>query len=68
MNKRIVVSATFVIIVIIVIVSFTSYQANLMDMQDKAMEQFIKSQQKGQLEFEIWFAYTRFRERSCNNS
>ena len=45
MNKRIVVSATFVVIVIIVIVSFTSYQANLMDMQNKAMEQFIKSQQ-----------------------
>ena len=50
MNKRIVVSATFVIIVIIVIVSFASYQANLMDMQNKAMEQFLKSQQKGQLE------------------
>jgi len=52
MNKRIVVSATFVVIVIVVIVSFTSYQANLMDMQNKAMEQFIKSQQKAQLEFE----------------
>jgi len=42
MNKRIVVSATFVVIVIVVIVSFTSYQANLMDMQNKAMEQFIR--------------------------
>jgi len=52
LNKRIVVSAAFVVIVIVVIVSFTSYQANLMDMQDKAMEQFIKSQQKAQLEFE----------------
>jgi len=52
MNKRIVVSAAFVVIVIVVIVSFTSYQANLMDMQNKAMEQFIKSQQKAQLEFE----------------
>jgi len=52
MNKRLVVSAAFVVIVIVVIVSFTSYQANLMDMQNKAMEQFIKSQQKAQLEFE----------------
>ena len=47
MNKRIIVSAAFVIIVIVVIVSFTSYQANLMDMQDKAMEQFHQIPTKG---------------------
>ena len=52
MNKRIVVSAAFVVIVIVVIVSFTSYQVDLMDKQNEAMEQFIKSQQKAQLEFE----------------
>jgi len=52
MNKRIVVSAAFVVIVIVVIVSFTSYQIDLMDKQNEAMEQFIKSQQKAQLEFE----------------
>jgi len=68
MNKRIVVSAAFVVIVIIVIVSFTSYQANLMDMQDKAMEQFHQIPTKDTIGVEIWFAYTRFRERSCDNS
>ena len=35
MNKRVVVSAAFVIIVIVVIVSFTSYQANLIEMHDR---------------------------------
>ena len=50
MNKRIVVSAAFVVIVIVVIVSFTSYQVDLIDKQNEAMEQFIKSQQKAQLE------------------
>ena len=35
MSKRIIVSAAFVVIVIIVIVSFASYQANLLEMHDK---------------------------------
>ena len=52
MNKRIVVSAAFVVIVIVVIVSFTSYQVDLMDKQNEAMERFIKSKQKAQMEFE----------------
>ena len=47
MNKRLVVSAAFVIIVIVVIVSFTSYQANLMDMQNKAMETIHQIPTKG---------------------
>jgi len=35
MNKRLVVSVVFVILVIIVAVSFSSYQANLLEMHDK---------------------------------
>jgi len=47
MSKRIIVSAAFVIIVIIVIVSFASYQANLLEMhdRDRYMENIIASQQ-----------------------
>jgi len=54
MNKRIVVSATFVIIVIIVIVSFASYQANLLEMHDKDryMENIIASQQSSLVNLE----------------
>ena len=54
MNKRIVVSATFVIIVIIVIVSFASYQANLLEMhdRDRYMENIIASQQLSLLNLE----------------
>jgi len=54
MNKRIVVSATFVIIVIIVIVSFASYQANLLEMHDKDryMENIIASQQSSLINLE----------------
>jgi len=35
MNKRLVVSITFVILIIVVAISFSSYQANLLEMHDK---------------------------------
>ena len=35
MNKRVIVSITFVVLVIVVAVSFSSYQANLVEMHDK---------------------------------
>jgi len=35
MNKRLVVSVVFVILVIVVAISFSSYQANLLEMHDK---------------------------------
>jgi len=35
MNKRLVVSVAFVILVIVVAISFSSYQANLLEMHDK---------------------------------
>jgi protein-disulfide isomerase len=35
MNKRLVVSVTFVILIIVVAISFSSYQANLLEMHDK---------------------------------
>ena len=54
MNKRIVVSATFVIIVIVVIVSFASYQANLLEMhdRDRYMENVMASQQSALVNLE----------------
>ena len=54
MNKRIIVSATFVIIVIIVIVSFASYQANLLEMhdRDRYMANIIASQQSSLINLE----------------
>ena len=54
MSKRIIVSAAFVIIVIIVIVSFASYQANLLEMHDKDryMENIIASQQSSLVNLE----------------
>jgi protein-disulfide isomerase len=54
MNKRIVVSAAFVIIVIVVVVSFTSYQANLLEMhdRDRYMENIIASQQSSLVNLE----------------
>jgi len=36
MNKRLVVSVAFVILIIVVAISFSSYQANLLEMHDKA--------------------------------
>ena len=35
MNKRLVVSVAFVVLVIVVAISFSSYQANLLEMHDK---------------------------------
>jgi len=35
MNKRLVVSVVFVILIIVVAISFSSYQANLLEMHDK---------------------------------
>ena len=54
MNKRIVVSAAFVVIVIVVIVSFASYQANLLEMhdRDRYMENIIASQQSSLVSLE----------------
>ena len=54
MSKRIIVSAAFVVIVIIVIVSFASYQANLLEMhdRDKYMENIIASQQSSLVNLE----------------
>ena len=54
MNKRIIVSAAFVVIVIIVIVSFASYQANLLEMhdRDRYMENIIASQQSSLINLE----------------
>ena len=54
MSKRIIVSAAFVVIVIIVIVSFASYQANLLEMhdRDRYMENIIAAQQSSLLNLE----------------
>ena len=54
MNKRIIVSAAFIVIVIIVIVSFASYQANLLEMhdRDRYMENIIASQQSSLVNLE----------------
>jgi len=54
MSKRIIVSAAFVVIVIIVIVSFASYQSNLLEMhdRDRYMENIIASQQSSLLNLE----------------
>ena len=54
MNKRTVVSAAFVVIVTIVIVSFASYQANLLEMhdRDRYMENIIASQQSSLVNLE----------------
>jgi len=54
MNKRIIVPATFVVIVIVVVASFASYQANLLEMhdRDKYMENIIASQQSSLVNLE----------------
>jgi len=54
MNKRIIVSAAFVVIVIVVIVSFASYQANLLEMhdRDRYMQNIIASQQSSLINLE----------------
>jgi len=54
MSKRIIVSAAFVVIVTIVIVSFASYQANLLEMhdRDRYMQNIIASQQSSLVNLE----------------
>ena len=54
MSKRIIVSAAFVIIVIVVIVSFASYQANLLEMhdRDRYLQNIIASQQSSLINLE----------------
>ena len=54
MNKRIIVSAAFIVIVIIVIVSFASYQANLLEMhdRDRYVQNIIASQQSSLVNLE----------------
>ena len=48
--KPVIVSVTFVVIVIAVIIGFTSYQTDWESSNEMVMEQFLKSQQKAQLE------------------
>jgi len=50
--KPVIVAGTFVVIVIAVIIGFTSYQTGWESSNEMVMEQFLKSQQKAQLEFE----------------
>jgi len=54
MNKRLVVSVAFVILVIVVAISFSSYQANLLEMhdRDRYMENIIASQQSSLINLE----------------
>jgi len=54
MNKRLVVSVVFVILVIVVAISFSSYQANLLEMhdRDRYMENIIASQQSSLINLE----------------
>jgi protein-disulfide isomerase len=50
--KPVIVAGTFVVIVIAVVIGFTSYQTGWESSNEVVMEQFLKSQQKAQLEFE----------------
>ena len=50
--KPVIVTGTFIVIVIAVIIGFTSYQTDWENSNEMVMEQFLKSQQKAQLEFE----------------
>ncbi len=52
MNKRLVVSVAFVVIVAVVIISFSTYYATLLETQKVAQDRFLASQQKPQQEFE----------------
>ena len=52
MNKRLVVSAAFVVIVKIVVISFSSYYFTILETQQIAQDRFIAAQQKAQQEFE----------------
>ena len=50
--KPVIVTGTFVVIVIAVVIAFTQYQTGWESSNEKVMEQFLKSQQKAQLVFE----------------
>jgi len=54
MNKRLVVSVAFVILIIVVAISFSSYQSNLLEMhdRDRYMENIIASQQSSLVNLE----------------
>ena len=52
MNKRLVVSVAFVVIVAVVIISFSTYYATLLETQKVAQDRFLASQQEPQQEFE----------------
>ena len=52
MNKKLVVSVAFVVIVAIVIISFSTYYATLLETQKLAQDRFLASQQEPQQEFE----------------
>jgi protein-disulfide isomerase len=54
MNKRLVVSVTFVVMIIVVAISFSSYQANLLEMHDKTkyLEKIAASKQSSLVNLE----------------
>ena len=52
MNKKLVVSVAFVVIVAVVIISFSTYYATLLETQKLAQDRFLASQQEPQQEFE----------------
>ena len=52
MNKKLVVSVAFVVIVAVVIISFSTYYATLLETQKLAQDRFIASHQKEQQEFD----------------
>ena len=52
MNKKLVVSVAFVVIVAVVIISFSTYYATLLETQKLAQDRFLASQQEPQKEFE----------------
>ena len=51
MNKKLVVSVAFVVIVAVVIISFSTYYATLLETQKLAQDRFLASQQEPQQEF-----------------
>ena len=52
MNKKLVVSVAFVVIVAVVIISFSTYYATLLETQKVAQDRFLASQQEPQQEFD----------------
>jgi len=52
MDKKVIVSVAFVVIVAVVIISFSTYYATLLETQKLAQDRFLASQQEPQQEFE----------------